>query len=260
MYVHEKLIHEFSNLEYNPLTDLGYSIELFNKCDIFKWRITLIGAKDSPYEDGIFFLELLFPQDYPRNPPRISFLTPIYHPNVHAGDGFVCVNFTVHDWKATTSVREILTKLYSIFYIVNPDSPYSREQAIEYKENRELYYSKARYFTLKYANIKSFENFKKPDIWNWSFSFNINDLNKLERKKMKIYIDANGTQEFSMDFFSDELAKDMIEKFNLKYQITKDMFSILCIYKRTKIKIEKTLAENGLEDQSHIILISDVHY
>ena len=77
---------------------------------------------------------------------------------------------------------------------------------------------------------------------------------------MKIYIDANGTQEFSMDFFSDELAKDMIEKFNLKYQITKDMFSILCIYKRTKIKIEKTLAENGLEDQSHIILISDVHY
>ena len=49
--------------------------------------------------------------------------------------------------------------------------------------------------------LKSFENFKKPDKWDWGFSFNLNDLNKLERKKMKIYIDANGTQEYSMDFF-----------------------------------------------------------
>ena len=144
----EKLKHEFENLKQKPLTDFGYSIELSNKSDIYNWIITLIGAKDSPYEDGIFFLELLFPQDYPKNPPRISFLTPIYHPNVHAGDGFVCVNFTKYDWKETTSVREILTKLYSIFYIPNPESPYSIEQAYEYKTNRELYNSKARYFKI----------------------------------------------------------------------------------------------------------------
>ena len=84
----EKLKHEFENLKQKPLTDFGYSIELSNKADIYNWIITLIGAKDSPYADGIFFLELLFPQEYPREPPRISFLTPIYHPNVNANNGF----------------------------------------------------------------------------------------------------------------------------------------------------------------------------
>ena len=62
-------------------------------------------------------------------------------------------------------------------------------------------------------------------------------------------------------FFSDELTIKAIEKFMNKFKIKiSDMWPILCIYKRTKIKLDKTLAQNGLEDQSHIILIFAVHY
>ena len=151
----EKLRKEYEDLKQNPLSINGYTIELFNQNNIYEWKITLLGAKDTPYADGIFFIKLEFSKDYPTEAPRILFLTPIYHMNVNPNDGFVCVNFITH-WKSTTSVREILTKLYSIFYLVNPHSPYSRDQADLYKSDRDLYYLRAEFFTHHYANIKSF--------------------------------------------------------------------------------------------------------
>ena len=34
------------------------------------------------YSGGIFKLELFLPDDYPMTPPKIRFLTKIYHPNI----------------------------------------------------------------------------------------------------------------------------------------------------------------------------------
>lgn len=41
---------------------------------IGKHRLTLAG--------GVFNLELFLPDDYPMTPPKIRFLTKIYHPNI----------------------------------------------------------------------------------------------------------------------------------------------------------------------------------
>lgn len=43
-----------------------------------------ISRLDSPdiYLGGIFKLELFLPDDYPMTPPKIRFLTKIYHPNI----------------------------------------------------------------------------------------------------------------------------------------------------------------------------------
>jgi hypothetical protein len=34
--------------------------------------------------DGLFSLELFLPEDYPMAPPKVRFLTKIYHPNIGA--------------------------------------------------------------------------------------------------------------------------------------------------------------------------------
>lgn len=42
----------------------------------------LQGPKGTPYEGGLFFVELCFDQAYPHTPPRVVFRTPVYHCNV----------------------------------------------------------------------------------------------------------------------------------------------------------------------------------
>lgn len=49
------------------------------------------GPQDTPYENGIFKLEINIPKRYPIEPPSIRFVTPIYHPNIDNG-GRICLD------------------------------------------------------------------------------------------------------------------------------------------------------------------------
>lgn len=50
--------------------------------DVLAHSLQIHGPAQSPYEGGIFKLELFLPEDYPMTPPKIRFLTKIYHPNI----------------------------------------------------------------------------------------------------------------------------------------------------------------------------------
>ena len=76
------LLKEYKELRDNPLTSLGVTVGLEEERNIFSWRLSLIGASDSPYERGLFFLKIDFPENYPELAPKIYFLTPIYHPKL----------------------------------------------------------------------------------------------------------------------------------------------------------------------------------
>ena len=185
----KRLREEYKELSNNPLINLGITVGLSDKNNLLEWRFTLIGAKDTPYNEGFFYLQLTFSKDYPNRRPELNFLTPIYHLNVNPRSspferlGHVSFS-TINCWNPHTSVRKLLHDLYTIFYRANPESCYDFERGQEYKFNRILYEKKVRYFVLRYAHC----NFKAEEMIgkiSWDFSFNENNNINTENKDKK---------------------------------------------------------------------------
>ena len=78
----KRLYDDYRDLCDNPLINFGCTVGLVNNDDLYKWRFTLLGARDTSYALGLFFLNIIFPKEYPNIRLEIVFLTPIYHPNV----------------------------------------------------------------------------------------------------------------------------------------------------------------------------------
>lgn len=62
-----------------------------SQADITKLLAEISGPEDSPYAGGLFRIQFSVPANYPFEPPRAQFLTPIYHPNIDS-DGRVCIS------------------------------------------------------------------------------------------------------------------------------------------------------------------------
>lgn len=71
--------------------DISASIGLENDDDLFVWNVVFEGPENTLYEGGYFKAVLKFPDDYPNNPPTMTFKTKMWHPNIYE-DGKVCIS------------------------------------------------------------------------------------------------------------------------------------------------------------------------
>ena len=75
------------NLSFFIITELarnppdGVSVGLGDDENIFCWELMIIGPPDTLYEGGFFAAKLVFPSDFPNQPPVMTFKTPLWHPN-----------------------------------------------------------------------------------------------------------------------------------------------------------------------------------
>ena len=90
--------------------------------DLFDWIGTIKGSAGTVYEGLTYKLSIRFPQDYPFSAPRITFLTPCFHPNVDQ-HGNICLDILKDKWSAAYTMRTILLSLRSLLAEPNNDSP-----------------------------------------------------------------------------------------------------------------------------------------
>ena len=58
---------------------------------LFRWHAVIFGPDDTEWEGGVFKLVLEFSEDYPNKPPKVKFLTKMFHPNIY-NDGSICLD------------------------------------------------------------------------------------------------------------------------------------------------------------------------
>jgi ubiquitin-conjugating enzyme E2 E len=74
---------------------------------------------DSPYKDGVFFLDIQFPTDYPFKPPKVTFRTRIYHCNVNSS-GQICLDILKEQWSPALTISKVLLSICSLLTDANP--------------------------------------------------------------------------------------------------------------------------------------------
>jgi hypothetical protein len=77
-------------------------------------------------------------QDYPNKPPKVKFVSKIFHPNVYA-DGAICLDILQNQWSPIYDIAAILTSIQSLLNDPNPNSPANAEAARLWQENRREY-------------------------------------------------------------------------------------------------------------------------
>ena len=119
--------------------------------DIFNWQGTIMGPPESPYSGGVFFLTIHFPQDYPSKPPKVTFTTPIYHPNINS-KGSIGLVILKSQWKPSLTISKVLNSICYLLVNPNPDDPQAIHPIVRlYKANRVIYADTAKQFTRRYA-------------------------------------------------------------------------------------------------------------
>ncbi|XP_031549467.1 ubiquitin-conjugating enzyme E2 T-like [Actinia tenebrosa] len=114
----------------------------------------IIGANGTPYHGGVFKIDIQIPERYPFEPPKMRFVTPIYHPNID-NSGRICLDIIKMPpkgmWKPALNIGSILSSILLLMDKPNPDDPLMADIANEFRYNYSAFFDKAKQWTLTHA-------------------------------------------------------------------------------------------------------------
>ncbi|EPR78475.1 Ubiquitin-conjugating enzyme E2-16 kDa [Spraguea lophii 42_110] len=118
--------------------------------NVFEWNARITAPIDSFYSGGVFDLKITFPVEYPFKPPKVVFVTRIYHPNVNSS-GMICLDTLGDSWSPAMTIKTVLLSLMIFLETPNPSDPLVPEIARLFVSDREAYKKKCREYVKKYA-------------------------------------------------------------------------------------------------------------
>jgi ubiquitin-conjugating enzyme E2 D/E len=119
--------------------------------NLFEWEAVILGPIGTPYEGGVFNLNISIPSNYPFKPPTVIFKTKIYHPNINSS-GSICLDILKTQWSPALTISKILLSICSLLADPNPNDPLVPEIANLLKTNLEVYNQTAKEWTNIYAS------------------------------------------------------------------------------------------------------------
>lgn len=147
MSISKRIQKETMNLASDPSPGINAEPD---KDNYRYFKIMMMGPEGTPYEGGTYKLELFLPEHYPMEPPKVRFLTKIYHPNIDKL-GRICLDILKDKWSPALQIRTVLLSIQALLSSPEPNDPLDTTVADHFKNNLSDAESTAREWNRLYA-------------------------------------------------------------------------------------------------------------
>ena len=132
------------------IAESGVQLELVND-DLSELAGMVAGPPDTPYAGGKYKLEIKIPDTYPFSPPKVRFITKIWHPNISSVTGAICLDILKDQWAAAMTLRTVLLSIQALLAAPEPDDPQDAVVARQYQDNNPVFRQTAQHWAAAYA-------------------------------------------------------------------------------------------------------------
>ncbi|RWW27301.1 hypothetical protein BHE74_00009886 [Ensete ventricosum] len=154
----------------------GVSIALHDGgSDLSHLSGTISGPVATPYEGGTFQIDIRLPSTipflcslknklmvtnifaggYPFEPPKMQFVTKVWHPNISSQNGAICLDILKDQWSPALTLKTALLSLQALLSAPEPDDPQDAVVAQQYLRDHQTFMATARYWTEAFARRSS---------------------------------------------------------------------------------------------------------
>eukprot|EP00959_Pyramimonas_sp_CCMP1952_P097433 2036795-Pyramimonas_sp.AAC.1 len=81
------------------------------------------GPSSTPYENGIFKVDIEIPSSYPFEPPKMRFITKVWHPNVSSQNGAICLDVLKDQWSPALTLKTAMLSIQALLSSPEPSDP-----------------------------------------------------------------------------------------------------------------------------------------
>ncbi|PIC20042.1 hypothetical protein B9Z55_025372 [Caenorhabditis nigoni] len=122
----------------SDITEAGIHVEMTDN-NITDIKGLIKGPDDTPYADGMFEVHMSIPDQYPFEPPKVKFVTRVWHPNVSSQTGAICLDILKDKWAASLTLRTVLLSIQAMMCAPEPSDPQDAVVAKQYISNYPMF-------------------------------------------------------------------------------------------------------------------------
>lgn len=137
-------------MQYDDLCPLSLTTQ-YPRFIVLSSQGVIHGPTKTPFEGGVFHVDIKIPATYPFEPPKMQFTTKVWHPNVSSQTGAICLDILKDQWSPALTIKTALMSIQALLTAAEPDDPQDAQVANQYKADRAQYDSTAKFWTETYA-------------------------------------------------------------------------------------------------------------
>ncbi|KAH8092386.1 hypothetical protein JL720_5355 [Aureococcus anophagefferens] len=122
--------------EFRRYEDEKGDVDAYENPELDVWRALIAAPAYSDWARGAFELCVAFGDGYPHEPPTVTFVTPILHPNVDARTGRACHAILGTAWHSEMRALDVIVAVRSLLMAPEPSDALDQSVALRFRDKK----------------------------------------------------------------------------------------------------------------------------